>query len=166
MVELKTSLESIQLFYLHTLSLCVTSLNMFLLPDYTLLILNEWVQIVILSIVKWNLPLDVSAFCTYVDIVCDLCFRWTSRTQTSPGCFWLLVFPTRCIRGWALEAALVLVHQPCRELTITRYRYTMISLHTFYLKYPVFFVADILRMFFLFLPWVTLFLTRYFWTNS
>lgn len=68
---------------------------------------------------------------------CVLCFRWISRNQTLPGCFWLLVFPTRCTQDWALEAALVLVHQQCRELTLTRYVYTVISLHTCTLLTPL-----------------------------
>ena len=48
-------------------------------------------------------------------------FRWTSRNQTWPGCFWLLVCLARCTLGWALGAAPVLVLQPCRELTSARY---------------------------------------------
>lgn len=92
--------------------------------------------------------------------VCVLCFRWTSKNQTLPGFCWLLVFPTRCTPGWALEAALVLAHQPCRELTSTRYVYTMIAHHicTIYFKCILscspllcpFIFSDILRILFFF----------------
>lgn len=69
----------------------------------------------------WSIFLWFQTHTHTQSLTCVSCFRWTSKNRTSPSCFWPPVFPTRCSLGWALGAALVLVLQPCRELTSTRY---------------------------------------------